>query len=206
MPALKISLHCFIYILCVHCFWLLCSVPCIHPAHSAYPFPQEKAPWLSITCVFHSQCYHEDLYTCCLMDLLCIKMCMYRGTWQHWLDGHEFEQSPGADKRWGSLVCCSPWGRKESDMTERPNWTCVCVCVCVCVCTSLMAQQVKNLPPRQETWVWSLDGTDPLEKENSYLWMCAYLCICVFIHPKWASWVLLLTLVITEFHHSQLGP
>ena len=133
MPALKISLHCFIYILCVHCFWLLCSVPCIHPAHSAYPFPQEKAPWLSITCVFHSQCYHEDLYTCCLMDLLCIKMCMYRGTWQHWLDGHEFEQSPGADKRWGSLVCCSPWGRKESDMTERPNWTCVCVCVCVCV-------------------------------------------------------------------------
>lgn len=83
MPALKISLHCFIYILRAHCFRLLCSVPCIHPPHSAYPFLQQKAPWSSVTCVFHSQCSHEDLYTCCLMDLLCIKMCMCRGAWQH---------------------------------------------------------------------------------------------------------------------------
>ena len=28
-----------------------------------------------------------------------------------------------------------------------------------------MAQIVKNLPPKQETWVWSLDGEDSLEKE-----------------------------------------
>ena len=39
----------------------------------------------------------------------------------HWLDGHEFEQAPGVDGH-RSLVCCSPWGRKESDMTERLNW------------------------------------------------------------------------------------
>ena len=38
--------------------------------------------------------------------------------WHHPLDGHEFEQAPGDDEGWGSLVCCSPWGRKESDMTE----------------------------------------------------------------------------------------
>ena len=38
--------------------------------------------------------------------------------WHHWLDGHEFKQSPGVDEGYGSLACCSPWGCKESDMTE----------------------------------------------------------------------------------------
>ena len=40
--------------------------------------------------------------------------------WHHWLNGHEFEQTPG-DEGQGSLVCCSPWGHKESDMTEWLN-------------------------------------------------------------------------------------
>ena len=35
----------------------------------------------------------------------------------HRLDGHEFEQTPGDSRVQRSLVCCSPWGRKESDMT-----------------------------------------------------------------------------------------
>ena len=43
--------------------------------------------------------------------------------WHHWLDGHEFEQASGVGDGHGSLVCCSPWGRKELDMTERLNWT-----------------------------------------------------------------------------------
>ena len=33
-------------------------------------------------------------------------------------DGHEFEQTLGVGDRQGSLVCCSPWGRKELDMTD----------------------------------------------------------------------------------------
>ena len=41
--------------------------------------------------------------------------------WHHWLDGHEFEQAPGVDGQ-GSLVCCSPWICKQSDMTEQLNW------------------------------------------------------------------------------------
>ena len=41
--------------------------------------------------------------------------------WHHRLDGHEFEQSPGNGERQGSLACCSPWGRKEVDMTEHLN-------------------------------------------------------------------------------------
>ena len=43
--------------------------------------------------------------------------------WHHWLDGHEFEQAPGVGDGQGSLVCCSPRGHKESDMTEWLNWT-----------------------------------------------------------------------------------
>ena len=38
--------------------------------------------------------------------------------WHHGLNGHEFEQAPGDGEGQGSLVCCSPWGNKESDMTE----------------------------------------------------------------------------------------
>ena len=39
----------------------------------------------------------------------------------HQLDGHEFEQAPGVDDGQGGLPCCSPWGHKESDMSERLN-------------------------------------------------------------------------------------
>ena len=41
--------------------------------------------------------------------------------WHHRLNGHEFEQSPGAGEGQGSLACCSPWGRQESDTTKC--WT-----------------------------------------------------------------------------------
>ena len=41
--------------------------------------------------------------------------------WYHQLNGHEFEQTPGDSERQGSLACCSPWGHKESDATDRLN-------------------------------------------------------------------------------------
>ena len=41
--------------------------------------------------------------------------------WHHRLDAHEFEQAPAVGDGQGSLACCSPQGRKESDMTERLN-------------------------------------------------------------------------------------
>ena len=47
-----------------------------------------------------------------------------RGGWiASWLNGHEFESSPGVGDGQGGLACCSPWGGKESDMTEWLNWT-----------------------------------------------------------------------------------
>ena len=39
----------------------------------------------------------------------------------HSLSGHKFEQTPGDGEGQGSLVCCSPWGCKELDMTEWLN-------------------------------------------------------------------------------------
>ena len=41
--------------------------------------------------------------------------------WHHQLNGHEFEQALGDSEGQGSLECCSPWGRKELNMTEQLN-------------------------------------------------------------------------------------
>ena len=38
--------------------------------------------------------------------------------WHHQLNGHEFEETPGVGDGQRRLVCCSPWGHKESDTTE----------------------------------------------------------------------------------------
>ena len=41
--------------------------------------------------------------------------------WHHQLSGYEFEQAPGDGEGQGSLACCSPWGNKELEVTERLN-------------------------------------------------------------------------------------
>ena len=43
--------------------------------------------------------------------------------WHHQLDGREFEWTPGIGDGQGGLACCDSRGRKESDTTERLNWT-----------------------------------------------------------------------------------
>ena len=43
--------------------------------------------------------------------------------WHHWLNGHGFRWTPGVGDGQGGLACCGSWGRKESDTTERLNWT-----------------------------------------------------------------------------------
>ena len=42
-----------------------------------------------------------------------------RMRWHHWLNGHEFEQTPGDSEGQGSLTCCSPWRHKKLDTNER---------------------------------------------------------------------------------------
>ena len=41
--------------------------------------------------------------------------------WHHRLNKHESEEAPGVGDGQGGLACCSPWGHKESDTTERLN-------------------------------------------------------------------------------------
>ena len=43
--------------------------------------------------------------------------------WHHWLYGREFEWTLGDGDGQGGLACCDSWGHKESDTTERLNWT-----------------------------------------------------------------------------------
>ena len=43
--------------------------------------------------------------------------------WHHRLDGREFEWTPGVGDGQGGLACCSSWGHKVLDMTERLNGT-----------------------------------------------------------------------------------
>ena len=43
--------------------------------------------------------------------------------WHHWLDGRESEWTPAIGDGQGGLACCDSWGCKESDTTERLNWT-----------------------------------------------------------------------------------
>ena len=43
--------------------------------------------------------------------------------WHHWLYGRESEWAPGVGDGQGGLTCCDSWGHKESDTTERLNWT-----------------------------------------------------------------------------------
>ena len=72
--------------------------------------------------------------------------------WHHWLDGHEFEWTPGVGDGQGGLACCDSWGHKESDTTEQLNWT-----------ELMTSLPVKNLPAMRETWVLSLGWEDPLQ-------------------------------------------
>ena len=61
--------------------------------------------------------------------------------WPHRLDGHESEQTPGDGEGPGSLVCCSPRGRKESDKTKQLN---NCKVTAVCFIIYLIQKDAKN--------------------------------------------------------------
>ena len=43
--------------------------------------------------------------------------------WHHRLNEHEFGQTLGVGDEQGGLACCGSWDCKESDTTERLNWT-----------------------------------------------------------------------------------
>ena len=64
------------------------------------------------------------LYTTTVLDILCLGCSQLAGfCWNHWLDGRESEWTLGVGDGQGGLACSDSWGLKESDMTERLNWT-----------------------------------------------------------------------------------
>ena len=52
--------------------------------------------------------------------------------WHHGLDGRESEWTPGVADGQGGLACCDSWGRKQSETTERLNWTDMSICILIC--------------------------------------------------------------------------
>ena len=66
--------------------------------------------------------------------------------WHHQLDGREFEWTAGDGDGQGGLECCDSWGHKESDTTERLNWT------------ELMLgerNQIQNIIYRMMSYTWN---------------------------------------------------
>ena len=91
--------------------------------------------------------------------------------WHHQINGHEFEQPLGDGEGKGSLGCCSSWGLKELDITERLNNNILFLNFRSSTMSdlpdtraSLVAQTLKRLPAMREIWVRSLGREDPLEK------------------------------------------
>ena len=81
--------------------------------------------------------------------------------WHHRLSWHEFEQALVVGDGHGNLACCSPWGCKESDTTERLDWT------KWYTWASQVAPVVKNPTcqcRRRTRHVWSLGWEDRLEE------------------------------------------
>ena len=50
--------------------------------------------------------------------------------WHHWLNGLEYEWTPGDGDGQGGLTCCDSWGHKESDTNEWLNWTVTIISLC----------------------------------------------------------------------------
>ena len=67
--------------------------------------------------------------------------------WHHWLSGHGFGWTPGVGDGQGGLASCGSWGQKESDTTERLNWTVLNICVlCIVALFYYLARPCVTLP------------------------------------------------------------
>ena len=61
--------------------------------------------------------------------------------WHHQLNGHGFGWTLGVGDGQGGLACCSPWGHKESDTTERLNWSSKFLFIFISIYTFLISKQ-----------------------------------------------------------------
>ena len=87
--------------------------------------------------------------------------------WHHWLDGHEFGWTLGVGDGQGGLACWDSWGCKESDTTERLNWTELNWTEQEKVNTSLKGHNASSYHNRKRQWV-----------KNKLLKMWSGCCFC----------------------------
>ena len=119
--------------------------------------------------------------------------------WHHQLNGHGFEPTPGVGDGQGGLACCSPWGRKEPDTTERLNSSKVWQAFTNMDCHGEKAPTFSNLFPTfcgEESSVQGEDTWPPLStfcpedsEPPSGLWssqrtarMCSHNLRCAYLH------------------------
>ena len=90
--------------------------------------------------------------------------------WHHWLDGHGFGWTLGVGDGQGGLMCCGSWGRKESDTTERLNWT---------ELNWIVLSPVQNLNPWKMTSFFCLFLTYKLYiiHEDLHMITCLQMCL-----------------------------
>ena len=77
----------------------------------------------------------------------------------HWFDGHEFGWTQGVGDGQGGLACCNSWGRKESDTTERLNWTELNV-INYIICNLLVSQDYYFLYYQVYDWASTENNDD----------------------------------------------
>ena len=100
--------------------------------------------------------------------------------WHHWLSGLEFKQTPGDGEGQGSLVCCSPWGRKESDTTGRLDNSIVAVTKSAWVPQpDLMGCQVMSTLQLQLKW--KEENHPYFPNINLFITLFIYLFICFWL-------------------------
>ena len=100
--------------------------------------------------------------------------------WNHWLDGRESEWTPGVGDRQGGLACCDSWGRKESDMTERLNWTELNHYGKDCRVSSKMKNRITILPSNSTPVHICKGSEDRILKRYMHLHI-----YCIIIHSRY---------------------
>ena len=90
--------------------------------------------------------------------------------WHHRLDGHGFGWTPGVGDGQGGLVCCGSWGCKESDTTERLNWTELNIPLYMCTTAFLSTRLSIDILIASMSWLlWTV-----------LRWTLGYMCVFQF--------------------------
>ena len=110
--------------------------------------------------------------------------------WHRWLDGHEFGWTLGVGDGQGGLVCCSSWGHKESDTTERLNWT----ELIPKMSTFTLSSPVWSLPICLDSWTWhssflcniALYSIRPCFHHQSHPQLGGVFALALSLHSSWS--------------------